>query len=61
MESLSYDGDQTEVQRNEGITHGTTVTYTCEDGYDFQGVSTTRTCMEIGRWSYTDPTCVSSR
>ena len=61
MESLSYDGDQTEVQRNEGITHGTTVTYTCEDGYDFQGVSTTRTCMENGRWSYTDPTCVSSR
>ena len=35
---------------------GSTVTYSCNDGYTLEGV-TTRTCLASGSWSGTAPTC----
>ena len=35
---------------------GSTATYSCNDGYTLEGV-TTRTCLASGSWSDSAPTC----
>ncbi|XP_053397800.1 neurogenic locus notch homolog protein 1-like isoform X1 [Mercenaria mercenaria] len=40
-----------------GTTYGQTAEYSCNSGYQVNGVST-RTCQADGTWSATDPTCV---
>ncbi len=44
------------VSTSSGTTFMNTATYTCDDGYTLNGVST-RTCQANGTWSLTAPTC----
>ena len=39
-------------------TFGSTATYSCNTGYNLQGVAT-RTCLANGLWSASEPTCQS--
>ena len=39
-------------------TFGSTATYSCNTGYNLQGVAT-RTCQADGTWSDSEPTCQS--
>ena len=39
-----------------GTTYGETATYTCDMGYEIQGVAT-RLCEATGLWADTEPTC----
>ncbi|XP_078614369.1 uncharacterized protein LOC144883646 [Branchiostoma floridae x Branchiostoma japonicum] len=42
--------------RNNGNTHGTTVTFSCQTGYELRG-SSSRTCQSDHRWSGSQPSC----
>ena len=43
-------------QSGSGTTFGSTVTFTCNQGYNLQGDSR-RTCMADGQWNGSAPTC----
>ena len=47
------------VNTSSGTTFMMTATYTCNTGYNLNGV-TTRTCQATGDWSGSDPTCDST-
>ena len=44
------------LNKSAGLTFGSTVTYSCNTGYNPQGL-TRVTCMANGRWSGSQPNC----
>ncbi len=40
--------------------NGTVVTYTCDDGFKFDGNATNRTCFN-GDWTGTEPMCIKGK
>ena len=42
-----------------GITNGSTATYTCDKGYELIG-DRTRTCLNTGEWSGQEPNCTGT-
>lgn len=51
--ALVTNGD---VSYSNGTLYGSTVHYTCHDGYEVSGMST-RVCQPAGTWSDTQPVC----
>ena len=50
------DPDNGQVDTSSGTTFGSTVTYTCDTGYNLSG-SQSRTCGEDGNWTSSEPIC----
>ena len=51
------DPDNGHVDMSEGITFGSTATYTCDTGYTLSGGSQSRTCGADGTWTLSKPLC----
>ena len=52
---LSHPANGT-VDLSDGTKFGATATYSCDAGYDMNGIST-RDCLSTGLWSGVEPTC----